>query len=157
MERMADREARTWVRGLKPQDLEAVIVLDAKATGRRREEFYRMKLQQNLVESGIKVSLAGEHDGLFAGFLLARVHYGEFGILEPVAVLDTLVVHPDFRGRGIGHALVEQLRVNLFALGVRELRTEAGWDDMDLLRFFHREGFRPAPRLCLDLALHARS
>lgn len=141
------------VRNLHPSDLEAVIALDAKNTGRRRDDYFRVKLQQNLAETGVKVSLAGEMDGTFAGFILARVYYGEFGQTEPVAVLDTIDVHPGFRGRGVGRALLDQLRVNLTGLGVASLRTEVGWDDLTLIGFFQREGFRPAPRLCLDLDL----
>lgn len=147
---------RVVVRGLKPADLEAVTALDAKNVGRRRDEYFKVKLQQNLAETGIKVSLAAELDGCFCGFLLARVFYGEFGTLEPVAVLDTLGVHPDFRGRGVGRALSRQLRTNLAGLGVGRLQTEVGWDNQELLRFFHAEGFRPAERLCLDLDLDAR-
>jgi len=146
---------RVVVRGLVPADLEAVIALDAKNVGRRRDEYFKVKLRQNLVETGIKVSLAAELDGCFCGFLLARVFYGEFGTLEPVAVLDTLGVHPDFRGRGVGRALLRQLRKNLGALQVGRLQTEVGWDNQELLRFFHAEGFRPAERLCLDLDLGA--
>ncbi|HEX5041279.1 MAG TPA: GNAT family N-acetyltransferase [Candidatus Polarisedimenticolaceae bacterium] len=147
-------ETAVTVRGLKPGDLDAVIALDARNVGRRREAFFRIKLQQNLQETGIKVSLAAEVDGIFTGFLLARVYYGEFGTPEPVAVLDTIDVHPDFRGRGVGTALMRQLQVNLHALGVGTLRTEVGWDEQGLLRFFHHTGFRPAPRFCLDLILH---
>lgn len=141
------------VRRLRPSDLEAVIALDAKNVGRRRDEYFKVKLQQNLVETGIQVSLAAELDRCFCGFLLARVFYGEFGTLEPVAVLDTLDVHPDFRRRGVGRALLRQLRVNLRGLGVGRLQTEVAWDDQALLGFFHGEGFRPAERLCLDLDL----
>jgi ribosomal protein S18 acetylase RimI-like enzyme len=141
------------VRPLRPDDLEAVIALDARNVGRRREEYFALKLAQNLKETGIKVSLAGECDGMFAGFLLARVYYGEFGSLEPVAVLDTLGVHPGFRRRGVGTALLDQLRKNLGALNIARLQTEVSWDEQELLGFFHREGFRPAPRLCLDLDL----
>ena len=143
----------TTIRGLRPEDLEAVIALDARNTGRRREEFFRLKLQQNLVESGIKVSLAAELDGIFVGFLLARVFYGEFGRMEPAAVLDTIDVHPDFRNRGVGRALLRQLRVNLRGLNVPRLQTEVAWEDLEVLAFFHHEGFRPAPRFCLDLDL----
>ena len=60
------------VRGLRPEDLAAVIRVDAKITGRSRSEYFKIKLDQNLAETGIKVSLAAERDGLFVGFLLAR-------------------------------------------------------------------------------------
>jgi ribosomal protein S18 acetylase RimI-like enzyme len=155
MERMETAADTVLVRGLRPEDLEPVIALDAKIVGRRREEYFKVKLRQNLAETGIKVSLAAELEGCFSGFLLARVFYGEFGTMEPVAVLDTLGVHPDFRQRGVGTALLLQLRRNLGALRVSRLQTEVGWDNQELLAFFHREGFRPAARLCLDLDLAA--
>jgi ribosomal protein S18 acetylase RimI-like enzyme len=152
----ADRDD-VVVRRLRPRDLEAVIALDAKTTGRRREEFFKIKLKQALAETGVEVSLAAEIDGLFVGFLLARVYYGEFGMMEPAAVLDTIGVLPDFQGRGVGSAMLGQLRMNLRALGIQRLQTEVGWDSQELLAFFHREGFRPAPRFCLDLDLEAEA
>ncbi len=141
------------VRGLRPEDLEAVLRLDAQIVGRRREEYFRTKLQQNLAEAGLKVSLAAELDGSFAGFLLARVYYGEFGALEPVAVLETLGVRPNLAHRGVGSELLAQLCRNLRALHVKELRTEVDWQNQPLLHFFHHAGFAPAPRFCLDLDL----
>jgi ribosomal protein S18 acetylase RimI-like enzyme len=156
MQGVEPRKVEIVVRGLKPEDLDAVVAIDAKSTGRRREGYFQIKLKQNLAETGIKVSLAAEADGLFRGFLLARVYYGEFGTLEPVAVLDTLRVHPFTRGQGIGHALMEQLLVNLAGLGVPTLRTEVAWEDTELLGFFQRERFRPAARLCLELPVTHR-
>lgn len=143
------------VRGLRPRDLDAVIALDARITGRRREEYFRRKLDQALKETGIQVSLAAEVDGGFVGFLLCRVFYGEFGEMEAAAVLDTLGVHPSFRGKGVGRALLAQLRTNLLGLGIRMLHTEVSFDGQDLMGFFRGEGFRPAPRYCLDLDLEA--
>ena len=139
-----------YVRGLKPSALDAVIRLDAKNTGKRREEYFKVKLQQNLQETGVKISLAAEIDKGFVGFLLARVFYGEFGETEPIAVLDTIGVNPDFKGKGVGHALLKQLHMNLSGLGVSTLRTEVSWDTPELLLFFQKIGFRPAPRFCLD-------
>jgi ribosomal protein S18 acetylase RimI-like enzyme len=149
-------EQTVVVRRLRPDDLEAVVALDAKNTGRKRDEYFKVKLEQNLAETGIQVSLAAELDGAFVGFLLARVFYGEFGTMEQVAVLDTFGVHPDFRAKGVGRSLLRQLRTNLNGLGIPRLRTDVGWDDQDLLGFFHHEGFRPAPMICLELDLSAR-
>lgn len=147
------------IRRLRPSDLERVIALDAKLVGRRREEYFRVKLDMAVKETGVEVSLAAELEGLFVGFLIARVFYGEFGQLEPSAVLEVLDVHPDFGGRGVGHGLLRQLRTNVLGLGVKLLRTEVSWNDQRMLGFFHREGFLPAPRLCLDLdcAAHRRA
>jgi len=143
------------IRNLSPADHEALVRIDARIVGRRREEFFRVKLRQAAADTGVVVSLVGEIDGHVVGFVLARVYYGEFGIAEPVAVLDVFGVHPDFRGRHVGAALVDQLRTNLIGLGISRLQTEVAWDSPDLLTFFQHEGFLPAPRLCLDLNLRA--
>lgn len=147
------RSAEPVIRNLRPDDLEAAIRVDARILGRRRDEFLRLKLQQAFADSGIAISLAAELDGQFVGFLLARVYFGEFGVTERVAVMDVLDVHPEFRGRGVGPALIDQLRTNLLALGIRTLQTEVAWDSLELMAFFQREGFTIAPRLCLDLDL----
>jgi ribosomal protein S18 acetylase RimI-like enzyme len=141
------------VRSLRPDHLEAVVDIDAKTTGRRREEYFRLKLKQALSDTGIQISLGASVDDIFAGFLLARVYYGEFGALEPVAVLDTMGVHPDFQRRGVGVALIDQLRTNLLGLGIHTLSTEVSWDNLEMIHFFNHEGFTPAPRFCLDLDL----
>ena len=141
------------VRNLTARDLDAVITLDAKNIGRRREEFFKLKLQQALSDTGITVSLAAEVKGSFVGFLLARVFYGEFGVTERVAVMDVIDVHPAFRGQHVATALLQQLRTNLAGLGIGVLRTEVGWENTALLGFFHREGFVMAQRVCLDMNL----
>ncbi len=141
------------VRRLLPDDLDRVTRLDAKIIGRSRSEYFKVKLAQNLAETGIKISLAAEQDELFVGFLLARVYYGEFGLMEPTAVLDTIGVNPDFQGQGVGQALLKQMRMDLRGLGVESLQTEVGWEKQGLLTFFQKEGFKPAPRFCLELDL----
>ena len=143
------------VRGLRPEDFDAVVAVDARNIGRRREEYFRVKLEENLRATGIRVSLAAELDGLFVGFLLARVYNGEFGRTEPAAVLDTLAVRPDLHGRGVGAALLDQLKRNLAGLRVRSIQTEVAWEDPSLMAFFQHQGFRPAARIALDLPLDA--
>jgi len=150
---LREGEGELVVRGLRPDDFDAVVAIDAKNVGRRREEFFRLKLEENLRATGIRVSLAAELGGMFVGFLLARVFYGEFGRTEPAAVLETVAVHPDFQGRGVGTALLAQLKRNLISLRVGSLQTEVAWEDARLMQFFRDQGFRPAARLALDLAL----
>ena len=77
---------------------------------------------------------------------------GEFGRVEPTAVLDTLGVDPDYRNQGVGRALLSQLFMNLTTLRVEGVRTEISWADQNLVPFLERCGFRPSQRLCLELA-----
>jgi len=141
------------VRNLNMDDLEAIAGIDAVAVGRRRDQFLTLKMKQAFADTGIAVSLAAELDDHIVGFLLARLYYGEFGVVEPSAVLDVVGVHPDYRGRHVAAALVDQLRTNLLGLGIRTLQTEVPWTNPDLVTFFQHEGFTIAPRLCLDLDL----
>lgn len=141
------------VRNLRADDLDAITIIDASAIGRRRERFLSFKVQQAFADTGIAVSLAAELDDHVVGFLLARLYYGEFGVVEPAAVLDVVGVHPEYRGRHVAAALVDQLRTNLLGLGIRTLQTEVSWSNPELVTFFQHEGFVLAPRLCLDLDL----
>lgn len=141
------------VRTLREGDLDAVVAIDAKATGRRRPRYFQLMLERALKEAPLQISLVAELDGRPAGFLIATLYYGEYGVTEPSASIDAISVDPEYRGRHVARALMRQLRLNLGALHISTLRTEVAWDDFDLLSFFRSEGFALAPRLCLECAL----
>lgn len=141
------------VRNLVREDLGPIVAIDTASAGRRRETFLALKFEQALSDTGLTVSLAAECDDHVVGFLLARLYYGEFGVVEPAAVLDVIGVHPDYRGRRVATALIDQLRTNLLGLAIPTLKTEVPWDNPDLMAFFQHEGFTVAPRICLDLDL----
>ena len=61
--------------------------------------------------------------GILVGYLMAQVDLGDFGRLEPVAIVDTIGVDPAYAHRGIGHALMSQLFVNLGALRIERAET----------------------------------
>jgi ribosomal protein S18 acetylase RimI-like enzyme len=141
------------VRLMNEHDLQAVVVIDAAASGRRRPRYFELMLERAVKQAVLQVSLAAEVDAHVVGFVIASLYYGEYGVSEPTASLDAIGVDVASRGHHVGKALLRQLRLNLSALRVTTLRTEVSWDDFDLLAFFKKEGFSPAPRLCLDCAL----
>ena len=143
---------RIPVRAMRESDLRKLVEIDARITGRNRADYFDRKLEEALYESDVRVSLVAERDGEPVGFIMARVDFGEFGRVEPTAVLDTIGVDPDFRNQGIGRALLSQLFMNLMTLRVEGVRTEIGWADQPLVTFLERCGFRPSQRLCLELA-----
>jgi predicted N-acetyltransferase YhbS len=138
------------VRALKEGDLDAIVRIDATASGRTRREYYRDKVAASLRDSRVHMSLVAEVDGLVVGFLMSEMHYGEFGRAEPAAVIDSLAVHKDFRKRHVGAALMRQFVMNARAFGVEKIRTEVAWDALELVRFFSREGFHPGKRIVLE-------
>ncbi|HMK70696.1 MAG TPA: GNAT family N-acetyltransferase [Xanthobacteraceae bacterium] len=141
------------VRLMQERDLRALIAIDGRITGRDRSSYFERKFADALNGSNVRVSLVAELDGVPVGFIMARVDLGEFGRLEPAAVLDTIGVDSDYRGRGIGRALLSQLLVNLATLRVEIVRTELDWRDRELIAFLDRCGFRPSQQLCFDRAI----
>jgi GNAT superfamily N-acetyltransferase len=144
------------IRALAEDDLAAVVRLDQRLTGRHRQGWYESRLRRALRDTGVNLSLCSEVDGRLVGVLLAEVHYGEFGLAEPVAVLDTVLVDPAMARRGLGRRLLDQLLLNLGALRVDRLRTEVSWAEQPMIQFLAACGFQPAPRLVLEMPVGDR-
>jgi GNAT superfamily N-acetyltransferase len=141
------------IRALRAADLARLVEMDQKLTGRSRKTWFEGKLRRALDDSDLRISLGAELDGRLVGALLGSIHYGEFGLPEPVAVLDTILVDKKFSRHGLATAMFRQLRRNLSALGVTCLRTELGKEELSLDGFLRKQGFIPAPRTVLELAL----
>lgn len=101
----------------------------------------------------MRISLGAEIDGTLVGAILGSVQSGEFGQLQPVAILDTILVDPAFERRRVGDTMLAHLLRNLSALRIESIRTEVGWNEQALIRFLAKEGFAPAPRLVLERAV----
>lgn len=141
------------VRNLCADDLDAIVHVDRASIGRARREYYEAKVRRVLEDGKMTTSLVALVDDRVVGFVLAVLHYGEFGQVEPTAVIDSIGVDPRFRGRSVGEALMRQLEMNLRALRVQRLETLVGWEQRELLSFLASRGFTPAPRFCLELDL----
>jgi len=144
---------RIPVRSLRRDDLAALARIDRKNTGRDRSAYIAHQLAEAFDHSGIRVSLVAELDGAAVGFVMARVDFGEFGRLEPAAVIDTIGVDPGHARRGVGRAMLSQLLANLGNLRIETLRTEVDWHDFGLIGFLYRRGFRPSQRLAFTRRL----
>jgi ribosomal protein S18 acetylase RimI-like enzyme len=138
---------RADVRLLARDDLPAILAIDRRVTRRDREGYLTEVLHEALADSAVRVSLVARREGVTAGFLMAKTDYGDFGRTEPVAVIDTLGVDPEFTGRGIGTAMLSQLFLNLHALRVEHVETVIARANTELLQFFYRAGFAPSERL----------
>ena len=141
------------VRTMTRHDLPEIVRIDCLAFGHPRPRFFEVMLYRSVQVTGLQISLVAEMEGRIVGYFMASLYYGEYGIAEPTASIDAIGVEPDAQGKGVGHAMVQQFRSNVGAVGVTRVRTEVDWDDFDLLGFFAKEGFAPAKRLCLESAI----
>lgn len=149
------------VRLLSAKDLEDVVRIDHHVTGRDRRAYMQHALDETLSESGVRISLAARiggiaarvggvaarGEGIMAGYVMARADLGDYGRTEPVAVIDTLGVAPEYAHHGVGHALLQQLFLNLGALRIERVETVVDRMAFDLLGFFYDVGFAPGQRL----------
>jgi len=135
------------VRGMAEADLGDIARIDHAITGRDRRAYMQAKLGEALDDSGLRVSLVARRDGVNVGYLMAQVDRGDFGRTDPVAIIDTLGVDPDYAHHGVGRALLSQLFANLGALRVERVETIVSVRDLPLLGFMQAAGFAPAQRL----------
>lgn len=147
-----DDDGGVLVRTLTRADLDRLAKIDQANSGRNRRKYLEGKLDRAL-GSDVRISLGAEIDGVLVGAILGSVHYGEFGLAEPIAILDTLLVDPTRKRMGIGRAMLDQLLKNLGALRIERIRSEVAWNDQELIGFLAKAGFVPAPRLVLDKVL----
>jgi len=140
---------RIPVRSLTEADLAAIVAIDRRHSGQERRAYYARKLDQVINHSGVRLSLMAEIDGIAAGFVMARLDYGEFGQTADEAVMEAIGVDPGFGGQGVAQALMSQLMINLRVLRAGALRTETDWNDTALIGFLDAMGFAPAQRISL--------
>ncbi len=139
------------IRSLAASDLNAICRIDKRLTGLDRSDYLAQKMDEVTNQSGIRVSLVAEQDGLVAGFIMARMDYGEYGQTASFAVIDTIGIYPGYEGAG--SALLTQLFANLGSLRLDALRTIVKWDDTAMNHFLAKAGFEPGSQLALRCAL----
>jgi len=138
---------RAEVSAMQKDDLREIVRIDRGVTGRDRTRYIATLLDESMGNSAIRVSLCARVEGAIAGFVMARADFGDFGRTAPVAVIDTIGVDVAHWKSGIGRSLMEQLFANCGELQVERLETLVAADDLALMAFFQRVGFRPSQRL----------
>ena len=142
------------IRVMKPSDLDAIVRIDEQTSGQNRREYYERKMSILLDRKHtINSSIVAELDGKVVGFIMGDIYFGEFGIPETSATIDTLGVDPAIQNRGIAGDVMDQFIMNMRAAGVTKIYTLVNWDDFALERFFSRHKFVPSKRINLELTL----
>lgn len=139
------------MRVLKTADLDAIVAIDEKASKQNRREYYARKISTITDPSrGINSSIVAEVGGKVVGFIMGDVYFGEFGIPETSATIDSLGVDPALQNKGLASELLDQFMMNMKAAGVNKVYTLVNWDDFALEKFFSRHKFAPSKRINLE-------
>jgi N-acetylglutamate synthase-like GNAT family acetyltransferase len=149
---MALREPK--MRVMKREDLAAVVAIDTLISKQQRGQYFERKIESVINNPhNINTSLVAEVDGKVVGFIMGDVYFGEYGVPETSATIDTIGVHPDCQNRGVAHDLMDQFLTNMKAVGVSRVYTMVNWNDFTLERFFAGHKFQPSKRINLELQL----
>jgi len=140
------------VRMIRKNDLDGVVTIDKIITGQERREYYQRKLGQ-AIDNDVNASVVAEVDGKLVGFMMGDVFFGEYGIPDASATIDTIGVHPDFQKHGVASELMDQFLMNMKAANVKKIYTLVNWNDFALEGFFSRHKFQPSKRISLELQL----
>lgn len=142
------------MRVLKKGDLEAIVAIDEKVSKQNRREYYERKIATITdPERSINSSIVAEVDGKVVGFIMGDVYFGEFGIPETSATIDTLGVDPTLQNKGLASELLDQFMMNMKVAGVNKVYTLVNWDDFALEKFFSRHKFVPSKRINLEFQM----
>lgn len=146
---MADQQR--IMRVLRADDLDAVVAIDEAASKQNRREYYERKFETILnSKHNINSSLVCEINGKVVGFIMGDVYFGEFGIPETNATIDTIGVAEAAQNHGVASELLDQFMMNMKAAGVNKVYTLVNWDDFSLEKFFSRHRFEPSKRINLE-------
>lgn len=153
------------IRTLTENDLDSIVEIDRKILGKSRRDYWKRKV--GYADIYPRPALVAEIDGKVVGFILGYVGGWEFGVPDTVGWIDTLGIDPEYQNRGIGQTLFKSLIENFKRTGKEEkpeeeesriegvnvVYTLVRWDDWNLLRFFHKMGFRKGEMISLELKI----
>jgi predicted N-acetyltransferase YhbS len=139
------------MRVLKKGDLDAIVGIDEKVSKQNRREYYERKIATITDPTrSINSSIVAEVNGRVVGFIMGDVYFGEFGIPETSATIDSLGVDPALQNKGLASELLDQFMMNMKAAGVNKVYTLVNWDDFALEKFFSHHKFAPSKRINLE-------
>ena len=127
------------VRNMTVRDIDEVLRIDEKITGKPHAAYYESKAA-SYISRGPEYCLVAEHRGRVVGFVLGDVRGWEFAA-ELSGWMEIIGVDPEYHGRGVSRALMNELFARFRRAGVTVVNTMINWNDGDLIDYFRANGF----------------
>ena len=137
--RRAKRMPDIVIRNMTVRDIDEVLRIDEKITGRPHAAYYETKAA-SYISRGPDYCLIAEHRDRVVGFVLGDVRGWEFAA-ELSGWLEIIGVDPDYHGQGVSRALMNELFARFKRAGVKLVNTMVNWNDGDLIDYFSANGF----------------
>lgn len=140
------------IRAMVHADMAVVVELDALVFGTVRSAYFERRLVA-LGEADADarmIFLVADYQDTVIGFVMGTLAYGEFGLTQVTAILDSIAVHPRYQQHGIGRQLIESFIKRGTLQGAAAVYTLVNWDNWTLLKAFHSLGFVLASTIPLE-------
>jgi len=140
------------IRPLRQTDLSIVVEMDAQVFGSTRPAYFerRLAVLDSADAETRVIFLAAVYQDQVIGFVMGTLAYGEFGLTQVTAILDSIAVHPGYQHQGIGQKLTEAFMKQSARQGASAVYTLVNWDNWTLLKVFHALGFVLASTIPLE-------
>ena len=135
------KEAKVSIRRMIRSDIHEVLALDRIIRGSGRDVISYEDLASANPGTPPDLSFVAEVDGKIVGFSINRSVYLMVPLTE-VCITHAMLIHPDYRGRGIGRKLIQALLDCCQAEGVGTLRALVPEDNKELQSLLERQGFQ---------------
>lgn len=129
------------IRELRKDDLQTVMEIDKTIRGFSRPDYWERRFI-NAESIPPWASLVAEVDNRMVGFLFGWSSIWDFGLRDEVGWIDVIGVHPAYRHRGIGRALVNEFnRLAKDRRRVEKVFTLVDPEEGETTGFFSQIGF----------------
>jgi ribosomal protein S18 acetylase RimI-like enzyme len=135
------KEEKVTIRRMTRNDIHEVLFLDRIVTGQRRDVIKYEDIASANPGTPPDMSFIAEVDGKLVGFSINRTMYLMVPLTE-VCIIHAILVHPDYRGHGIGSKLVQALLKHCQTEGIGTVRALIPRDNKELQSIFKRQGFQ---------------
>jgi flavin-dependent dehydrogenase/ribosomal protein S18 acetylase RimI-like enzyme len=139
------------IRQLTPRDIEAIMEIDRKITGRSDGHSWEPRLAACIARDP-QGCLVAESGGRVVGFILGDIRGWEFNI-PLCGWIDVMGVDPAYQGRGVGRRLVAALFEHFRRSGIQEVNALVNWNEAGLVEYFRSLGFRRGEFVHLQMSL----
>ena len=127
------------IRNMTVRDIDEVLRIDEKITGKPHAAYYESKAA-SYISRGPDYCLVAEHRDRLVGFVLGDVRGWEFASALS-GWLEIIGVDPDYHDQGVSRALMNELFARFKRAGVKLVNTMINWNDGDLIDYFSANGF----------------
>jgi len=127
------------IRKMTVRDIDEVLRIDEKITGKPHAAYYESKADA-YIKRAPEYCLVAEHRDRVVGFVLGDVRGWEFAA-ELSGWLEIIGIDPDYHGQGVSRALMNELFARFKRAGVTVVNTMVNWNDGDLIDYFSANGF----------------